>query len=321
MERLRRARSCSRPCKTRVTELPVEVGLQVGPGVRRPQGTSDVRVVTVDLEADSVDLVAVGDEVAVDLPDGSTVTGSVSEIGTVAEASTDEFEPVRPDGGGDDLAGAARRRCERAGTGRGPHHAPEPRERARGAGQRARRAARGRLCGRTRRRRRHEHARRRRAGSSGGWVEVRTDGLDEATPWRCRRERGCRADRRRSGTPERRRSRPSAASTCASRKASWPRRRTVRLRQVDAAPPDRHARPRDRGTVRIAGQDLAGLSDRQLSGLRAWRIGFVFQQFFLMEGETALDNVADGLLYRGSRDGHGGPPRERRSNASGWDTG
>lgn len=64
------------------------------------------------------------------------------------------------------------------------------------------------------------------------------------------------------------------------------------------------------GRVAVDGHDIASLSDRQLSALRAQSIGFIFQNFHLAEGVSALDNVADGLLYNGVG------LRERRERAT-----
>jgi len=63
------------------------------------------------------------------------------------------------------------------------------------------------------------------------------------------------------------------------------------------------------GHVRITGLDVAAMADDEVAYLRATRIGFIFQQFFLAEHSTVLDNVADGLLYAGT------PIKERRERA------
>lgn len=85
------------PGAIRVTEVTAHLGANVGPGTPVTSGTTDERVVTVDLAADRTDIVKAGDKVTIELADGSITPGTIAEIGTVAEGGTDAFgNPSKP---------------------------------------------------------------------------------------------------------------------------------------------------------------------------------------------------------------------------------
>ena len=281
--------------------------------------TSDRHQVSIPLDASQQSQVKAGDTVTVTLPDGKTTPGVVSSVGTVAVTSGSTTTiPVRGEadrsgGGGDPGPGAGdrehhhRRRPQRAGC---PGHGA--------AGPVVRRVRRGgRRCG--------------------GHAAVRA-GAARALRRRLRAgagERGAdaRAARRRAGVV-------TATGTALARGDGPGGVPVLELDQVvkvyPGSPP---VRALDRvslavaagelvamagpsgsgkstllhlmgtldkptaGTVRVTGLDVARMRDRELAALRASRIGFVFQQFFLAEHQSVLGNVADGLLYAGIRRG------------------
>ena len=63
------------------------------------------------------------------------------------------------------------------------------------------------------------------------------------------------------------------------------------------------------GSLFIDGIDTSNMSDGELSAVRSRNIGFIFQDFFLISGFSAKENVENGLLYSGVN----GKERTRRA--------